>query len=57
MHPFQAAPLPCKSLAPRARRASLANDAKDFALLVVFVSAFLSASYLALWKPLIAQLF
>lgn len=51
MHPFQAAP------SRQARQGSRASQAKDFALLALFVFAFLSASYLALWKPLIAQLF
>jgi hypothetical protein len=32
------------------------SDVRDFAVLAVFISAFMGAGYLALWKPLLAHL-
>ena len=42
---------------PRAhgRRHAAHSDVRDFLLLSVFVTAFMTACYLALWKPFLAQ--
>ena len=38
------------------RPASAKSDTRDFLMVSLFVSAFLLAGYLALWKPLLYRL-
>ena len=62
MRPLISNQYPATALAkPHAAKAARAervprSDARDFMLLLLFVSAFMTGGYLALWKPLLASL-